>query len=90
MSTDPQFWNPSDSLKAESDPNLRTGRDEAHAEPPARDYGEGVITGDPADHYVHLGNGAVIAGSSGGTHYHDPKNGLIPIVSVYPAGRPLQ
>lgn len=65
----------------------RTG--EAHPEPPQRIEGEGCITGDPPDHYVHLANGAVVPGSSGGTHYHDPEMGLVPIVRTFPAGREL-
>lgn len=73
------------------DPNLRTPRaNEKHAAPPVQEWGEGVVTGDPADHYVHLANGAVIPGNSGGTHYHDPDLGLVPIVSVFPAGRSLK
>ena len=34
-------------------------------------------------------NGAVVAGSAGGTHYHDPEMGLVPIVAVFPAGKEL-
>jgi hypothetical protein len=71
------------------DPVLKAPRDEVHAQPTAPVEGEGAITGDPPDHYVHLANGAVIAGSSGGTHYHDPELGIVPIVSVYPAGKEL-
>lgn len=73
----------------QEDPNLRQARDEQHAAPVTPEYGEGVITGDAPDHYVQLANGAVIPGNSGGTHYHDPKMGLVPIVAVFPAGREL-
>lgn len=59
---------------------------EQHAAPPAIEWGEGVVTGDPPSHYVHLANGAVVEGSAGGTHHHDPEYGLIPIVAVYPKG----
>lgn len=68
---------------------LRGPRDEQHQAPPVQEWGEGVITGDPPDHYVHLANGAVVTGSNGGTHYHDPDQGIVPIVAVYPAGREL-
>lgn len=72
------------------DANLKGARaTESHPEPPQREWGEGVITGDPPDHYVHLANGAVIPGNSGGTHYHDPEMGLVPIVNVFYAGREL-
>lgn len=50
---------------------------------------EGVVTGDPHDHYVHLANGAVVTGCSGGTHYDDPEWGLVPIVARFPAGKDL-
>lgn len=73
-----------------SDPNLRGPRNgESHPQPVSQEWGEGVVTGDPPDFYVHLANGAVVAGSSGGTHYHDPELGLIPIVAVFPAGKEL-
>jgi hypothetical protein len=73
------------------DPNLKPARaGEAHATPVQPEWGEGVVTGDPADHYVHLANGAVIPGSSGGTHYHDPEMGLVPIVRTFPAGKTLE
>jgi len=72
------------------DANLRAARtDQKHPEPPQRIEGEGVITGDPPDHYVHLANGAVVPGNSVGTHYHDPDMGLVPIVARYYAGREL-
>ncbi len=75
---------------AAPDPNLKPARSgETHVTPPQPEYGEGVVTGDAPDHYVHLANGAVVAGSAGGTHYHDPDSGLVPIVSVYPAGKEL-
>ncbi len=78
-------------MTEKKDPYLRSGRDgEEHAKPEERTWGEGVITGDDPDHYVHLANGAVIAGSSGGTHYHDAETDtLIPIVQVFAAGRSL-
>lgn len=74
-----------------TDPNLRAPRaGETHPDPvDTREWGEGVVTGDAPDHYVQLANGAVIPGSSGGTHYHDPEMGLIPIVAVFPAGKEL-
>jgi hypothetical protein len=80
-----------DAPVSNGDPNLKSARaGEKHADPVAPQWGEGVITGDPADHYVHLANGAVIPGSSGGTHYHDPEMGLVPIVSTFPAGKTLK
>lgn len=67
------------------DPNLRSAREnEVHAPPVSQPASmEGVKTGHDPDHYVHLANGAVIAGCAGGTHYDDPERGLVPIVSVY-------
>lgn len=79
------FWNPDEADSLTTD--AREG--ESHPAPPVRIEGEGAITGDPPDHYVHLANGAVIPGSSGGTHYDHPTLGLIPIVRVFPAGRAL-
>lgn len=80
-----------DAGRTAQDPNVREPRaNEKHAEPPKAEWGEGVVTGDPADHYVHLANGAVIPGNSGGTHYHDPDMGMVPIVNVFPAGRSLK
>jgi hypothetical protein len=74
-----------------ADPYLRSGRaGEVHATPARPEWGEGVITGDAPDHYVHLANGAVLAGSSGGTAFHDAETDtLIPIVRVFAAGREL-
>lgn len=74
-----------------SDPFLQQPREgEVHAAPEERTYGEGVVTGDAPDHYVHLANGAVMSGSAGGTHYHDAATDtLIPIVRVFPAGKEL-
>lgn len=79
MATDPFF--PNDS----NDSNLQAPRDgevlhRPQSEPSSM---EGVKTGHDPDHYVHLANGAVIAGCAGGTHYDDPERGLVPIVSVY-------
>lgn len=90
------FYNPGSGdgeqpeVQPRQDPNLRKPRaGEAYAQPPEREWGEGVVTGDPPDHYVQLANGAVIPGSSGGSHYHDPEMGLVPITATYPAGREL-
>lgn len=100
-----QFWTPSREVDdrggaadhdtgqwdPRNDPNIRTPRQgEVHQPRPQQEWGEGVVTGDPPDHYVHLANGAVIPGSSGGTHYDDPEMGIVPIVRVFPAGRALQ
>lgn len=85
------FWN-DDTAPAtgNSDPNLRNAREgEVHKTPVQPEYGEGAITGEPPDHYVHLANGAVVPGCSVGTHYHDPEMGLVPIVNRFPAGRDL-
>ena len=68
---------------------LRAGSGRGYAQPPAPTEGEGVVTGHAPDHYVHLADGSVVAGCSGGTVFHDADNGLIPIVSVFPAGREL-
>lgn len=86
------FWNNQarDEVADSNDPNLRSAREgETHKAPPQAVEGEGVITGDAPDHYVHLANGAVIPGSSVGTHYHDPDMGLVPIVNRFPAGKEL-
>lgn len=69
---------------------LRAPREgQKHPEPPKREWGEGVVTGEPHDHYVQLANGAVITGCAGGTHHDDPDYGLIPIIATFPAGRYL-
>ena len=60
--------------------------DERYQAPPERIEGEGVKTGPPHDHYVHLADGSVITGHAGGTHFHDAERGLIPVVSVFPMG----
>lgn len=80
-----QFW------AGNPDANLRSARntEDKHPEPAARIEGEGAVTGEPPDHYVHLANGAVIPGCSVGTHYHDPEMGLVPIVNRFYAGREL-
>lgn len=77
-----EFFNP----QPQTDPHLTAPREEQHRQPPAAEWGEGVVTGHAPDHYVHLANGAVIEGCAGGTHYHDPERGIIPIVAVYRKG----
>lgn len=85
-----EFWNPGSVPAGNPEANLRAPRqEETHPAAPTAEFGEGVITGHGPDHYVHLANGAVIPGCSGGTHYHDPDMGLLPIVRTFPAGREL-
>lgn len=78
-------------MTEKKDPYLRAPREgEEHAKPAQQEWGEGVETGGPFDHYVHLANGAVVAGHSGGTVYHDAETDtLIPIVRTFPAGKDL-
>ena len=69
------------------DPMLREAqRQERYSQPPEAISGEGVKTGPPLDHYVHLADGSVIEGHAGGSVYHDAERGLIPIVRTFPKG----
>lgn len=89
--TENQDWTVQETTQASPPKSmLRAPREgEKHPTPPRREWGEGVITGEPHDHYVQLANGAVITGCAGGTHYDDPDYGLIPVIATFPAGRYL-